>query len=252
MLKTFFPDDYFCHFALLVTAIWLLTNDIITDSGFEIAKLLIQSYQWLLQSLYGEREETYTCHALGHLPNQVFKQGPLILHSSFEQFHGTRGIVAQIVRNLLFAQNFGSFIKETQEPQEVKMFIEENIMGKKEKAVHTLGSSEIKNLSIEVVLCLGLKGQQVHRSERMVKDSQIFHSLVYERREKSCSYIVKFRQCGNTQCCNVNYYLLARNIRFAVISMFQKQGNICSFGLEKQDDSMISLFIERGILEKHF
>ena len=132
----------------------------------KIAKLLIQSYQWLLQSLYGEREETYTCHALGHLPNQVFKQGPLILHSSFEQFHGTRGIVAQIVRNLLFAQNFGSFIKETQEPQEVKMFIEENIMGKKEKAVHTLGSSEIKNLSIEVVLCLGLKGQQVHRAER--------------------------------------------------------------------------------------
>ena len=61
--------------------------------------------------------------------------------------------MAQIVRNLLFAQNFGSFIKET---QEVKMFIEENIMGKKEKAIHTLGSSEIKNLSIEVVLCLGL------------------------------------------------------------------------------------------------
>ena len=41
MLKTFFPDDYFCNFALLVTAIWLLTNDIITDGGIEIAKLLI-------------------------------------------------------------------------------------------------------------------------------------------------------------------------------------------------------------------
>ena len=52
MLKTFFPDDYFCHFALLVTAIWLLTNDIITDSGIEIAKLLIQSYQWPIRSLY--------------------------------------------------------------------------------------------------------------------------------------------------------------------------------------------------------
>lgn len=26
MLKTFFPDDYFCNFALLVTAIWLLTK----------------------------------------------------------------------------------------------------------------------------------------------------------------------------------------------------------------------------------
>jgi len=111
----------------------LLTNDIITDSSIEIAKVLIQSYQWLIRSFYGEREETYTCHALGHLPNQVCKQGSLILRSSFVfeamishlkwQFHGTRGIVAQIVRNLLFAKNFGSFFKETQEPQEVKKLL---------------------------------------------------------------------------------------------------------------------------------
>ena len=34
--------------------------------------------------------------------------------------------------------------------------------------------------------------------------------------------------------------------------MFQKQGHVSSFGLENQDDSMISLFIEKGILGKHF
>ncbi|CAH3157167.1 unnamed protein product [Pocillopora meandrina] len=28
ILKPFFPDDYFCHFALLITAIRLPTNDI--------------------------------------------------------------------------------------------------------------------------------------------------------------------------------------------------------------------------------
>ena len=53
---------------------------------------------------------------------QVRNHGPFILHSSFlfeamishlkHQFHDTRGIVAQIVRNLLFAQNSGSFIKK--------------------------------------------------------------------------------------------------------------------------------------------
>ena len=69
--------------------------------------------------------------------------------------------------------------------------------------------------------------------------------MAYKRRAKSCSYIVEFRQFGNTHYGTVNYYLLARNTGFAVISMFQKRGNICSFGLEKQDDSMISLFIER-------
>ena len=59
---------------------------------------------------------------------------------------------------------------------------------------------------------------------------------------------MEFRQCGNTQYGTV----LACNTGYAVISMFQKQGNIYSLGLENQDDSMISLFIEKGILGKHF
>ena len=144
------------------------------------------------------------------------------------QFHGTRGIVAQIVRNLLLAQNSGAFIKEkTQEPQEVKMFIEENIMGKKDKDLHALGAScfllpPLKcnpELPVGVMHCLDLEGQQVHQAERMLKDGQIFHSLAYKRRGKSCSYIVEFRQCDNTQYGTVNYYLLARNTGYAVISM---------------------------------
>ena len=45
ILKPYFTDDYFCHFALLVTAIRLLTNDVISDSDIEIARLLIQTYQ---------------------------------------------------------------------------------------------------------------------------------------------------------------------------------------------------------------
>ena len=198
ILNYFFPDDYFCHFALLVTTIWLLTNDIITDSDIEIEKVLIRSYQRLIPSLYGEKEETYTCHALGHLPDQVCDHGPLILHSRFVieamishlkwEFHGTRRIVAQIVRNLLLAQNSGSFIKEkTQEPQEVKMFIEENIMGKKDKELHTLGAccfllpplTSNPELPEGVMHCLDLEGQQVHQAERMLKDGQISHSLAY-------------------------------------------------------------------------
>ena len=46
-----------------MTAIWLLTNDVITDNDVEIAELLMQSYQWIIPSLYGESEQTYTCHA---------------------------------------------------------------------------------------------------------------------------------------------------------------------------------------------
>ena len=85
----------------------------------------------------------------------------------------------QIVRDLLFAQNSASFIKEEmQEPQEVKMFIEENIMGKKDKHPHTFGATcsfipPLKSnpkLPDGVVHCLDLQGLQVHQAERMLKD----------------------------------------------------------------------------------
>ena len=107
ILKPYFPQEYFYHFALLVTAIRFLTADFITVRDVDLAKVLIRSYQRLMPSLYGESEETYTCHALTHLPNQGHKHGPLILHSSlvFEamishlnrQFHGTCGIIGQII-----------------------------------------------------------------------------------------------------------------------------------------------------------
>lgn len=46
----------------------------------EIARLLIRTYQRLIPSLYGEIEKTYTCHALGHLADQIEEHGPPILH----------------------------------------------------------------------------------------------------------------------------------------------------------------------------
>lgn len=58
------------------------------------------------------------------------------------QFHGTRGIVGQIVKNLLLSQNSNSLIKnETQEPKEIKAFIEENIVEKKDKTLHKAGEN---------------------------------------------------------------------------------------------------------------
>ena len=50
----------------------------------------------------------------------------------------------------------------------------------------------------------------------------------------------------------MQYYLLVRNTVIAVIHNFERKGNICSFELEEQDDPMINLFIDSGILGKHF
>ena len=113
-----------------------MTSDVMTDREIDFAELHVRSYQRLMPRLYGESEETYTCHALMNLPDQVRKHGPLILHFGFvfeammshlkQQFRGIHRIIDQIVRNLLFAQNSGTLIKrESREPQEVRSFINE-------------------------------------------------------------------------------------------------------------------------------
>ena len=270
ILKPFLPAEYFCHFALLVTAVHLLTNDTITDGDIDIAKLLIRSYQRLISSLYGETEQTYTCHALGHLPDQVRRHGPLILHSGFvfeamishlkRQFHGTRGLVAQIVRNTMMTQNSGSFIKEnTIEPLIISTFVNENIIGKRDKGLLKVENYSFifplkKNpdLSRHLVRCLNLEDQEVYQAQRMLKDDEIFHSVAYKRRGKSCSYIVKFQESNEDEFGIIEYYLLVRNTGFAVIRKFEKKGSICSFGLEEQDDEMVKSFIDSHILGKQF
>ena len=125
------------------------------------------------------------------------EHGPLILHLSFvfdamishlkHQFHGTRGIVRQIERNLLLAQNSGSFIKkENEEPG--------YIMCKKEEGVHNVGEYSLilpfKNnpeLADRIIDSLDLDEKPVHQVFRTVKDNQIFHSMAYRSKGKSCT-----------------------------------------------------------------
>lgn len=272
IVKAYFPPQYFYHFALFVTAIRLLTADLITDRDINLAKLLIRSYQRLMSRLYGETEETYTCHALIHLPDQVSKHGPLILHSSFvfeamishlkRQFHGTRGIIAQIVRNLLFAQNSGSLIKrETMKHQEVKSFIEEHVVTKKNKSCHQveghcyfmLPFTKNPELPETVIQQLDLQGQEVHQANRIIIDNQMYHSLAYSRKGDSCSFIVQYNDGSNSEFGLVKYYLLARDTGFVVLNKYEKHGNICAFGVDEEpSDVIVKAFNDNGILGMHF
>lgn len=274
ILKPYLPSKYFQHFSLLVTAIRLLTNDIITDADIDIAELLLRSYSRIMASLYGQTEETYTCHALLHLPSQVRRHGPLILHSCFvfeamishlkRQFHGTRGITAQIIRNLLTAQNSGWLIKRaTREPEEIRTLIDKDLVMKKEKNLHQveencffflpLVKTSALPQHIAQQLPVNLQGsQEVHHAARIMKDDQVFHSLAYTRKGKSCSYIVQFKEGASYEYGIVQYYLLVGTSGFAVICPYEKLGNICSFGLQEPVDLMIRSFVDNSILGKHF
>ena len=101
---------------LFVTAMHLLNQRTITTTDINIAKHLIEHYQRMNCSLFGKAADTFTVHALRHLPDQIHLHGAnLVLMSNFifegfiatmkRQYHGSRGIIPQMVRNIRKLQN---------------------------------------------------------------------------------------------------------------------------------------------------
>ena len=204
LLKPFLPFEYFLHLSLLVTGIWLLTFDDITDNDIAIAKMLLSNYARLVEVIYGKRQVTYTVHGLQHLPEQVANFGPLILHSGFvfeamishlkRLFHGTRCIPEQIVRNLVMSQSSSGFIKANTTGEEVSSLATQLICPKKHfNAQRVCDGIYLFNpmqrdppLSDAVLEAMRLHVEQpnpcVQMSTRMMKNGQVFHSLSYKRR----------------------------------------------------------------------
>ena len=85
-------------------------------------------------------------------------------------------------------------------------------MCKKEKGVHNVGEYSFilsfKNnpeLADRIIDSLDLDEQPVHQVFRTVKDNQIFHSMAYRRKGKSCSYIIQFQVVMNMELCSTTY-----------------------------------------------
>lgn len=104
------------------------------------------------------------------------------------QFHGTRGLVAQIVKNTMRTRNLGSFIKEnTIEPPIISTFVNKSIIGKRDKGLLKVENYSFvfplkKNpaLSRHLVRSLNLEDQEVYQAQRMLKDDVMFHSVAYK------------------------------------------------------------------------
>ena len=119
ILRSFFPDNYFWHFALLnchrylVADKWHYYRQWHRNCQTTCTKLSVANTK-----LVWRNEETYTCHALGHLPDQVRDHNPLAAFQLCVWSHDQSLEVAvprhkrNCGTNLLLAQNSRSFIKD--------------------------------------------------------------------------------------------------------------------------------------------
>ena len=68
IFKLILPQDIFCHFGMFVTAIQILNKEVNTYEDVRKSEELLHHYVKLNAGLFGEEAQTYTAHALLHLP----------------------------------------------------------------------------------------------------------------------------------------------------------------------------------------
>jgi len=128
VLKSRIPNDIFCHFGLLVTALQLLNKDVAVEEEIQCAEDMLDHYHQLDVQLYGDNSQTFTNHGLTHLAAQRRVHGcPLLLLSNFvfegfigtlkRQFHGTRNIIPQMITNIAFLQNIDKIMSNIHNPK---------------------------------------------------------------------------------------------------------------------------------------
>ena len=276
ILRKFLPSEHFYHHALFVTGIKLLTDDTILEQDRQLAEAILDSYIRLMGNLYYYSDYTYNLHSLGHLAQQVFNHGNLILLSTFvfegmiallkRKFYGTRGIVPQILKNVGRSQNAKHEIRKcVNQPDKAKSFCDQLFAksAKKNKITENIFffaplKSEIPSgLQYVDLTEFGLDAttDNLTFAYRMEKNGESFHSDSYPQKRTSCSYFVCFKVGLNEESYGiVKCFFVTNNIPYAIVREFTKLNkNVCQTGeLPDPDDAVVLTFVQSGFLGCHF
>ena len=270
LLKPHISNEVFCHFGLFVTAIQLLNKDSVNLDDIVCADQMLCEYHKLNVQLYGEESQTFTNHALLHLSVQRFEHGcPLVLLSNFvfegfiasikRQYHGSRGIIPQMVRNIGLLQNIGEICRKInnerirrlseeichkKKPQETEIGDGVILIGKLSNVrpvIHNLDIPDIDYPADETLFC-----------ERVFFEGITYHSLAYRYRRSSNSYTVSFF-VNELKFGEVVYYLMFGDVCYMLIKILEKTDDMLySPDMASGLSDVIDAFIVSGKLGQFF
>ena len=277
-LKDMLLDDYFYHHALLITGIKLRCDDVIKDNDIQIAEVMLDSYSQLIPKLYSDNDNTYNVHAITHLPFQVLNHGSIVLNSAFvfeafitvlkRLFHGTRGMITQMLTNIARAQN-GRFetsrLASVSGSEKAKSFCND-VLSKNKPQYEGITEGITEGISFVclkrsppdavkgLLTGIGIAVGNYSYATRMVKEGQMYHSEAYVRRQSSCSYLVilesrnKEVEFGAVNC----FLCCEERVPFCLIQVYRNLNmNIC-IGLSRPSDVVVRDFVEANLLGMHF
>ena len=195
------------------------------------------------KDLYGDDAETYTTHALGHLPEQRKLHGcPLVLLSNFvfegfiatmkRQYHGSRGIINQMLRNVDRLQNISTVISQMEAPADITAFVRKltNQQCRSKVIVANgcvVGTKIICMPELAVPLPIRLKtflqGKEFYA--RAEVGFSLYHSLSYKRKGMSNSYSIAFWNDGRMEYGDVLFFVLDDGNCFGVVNCYEITGD---------------------------
>eukprot|EP00058_Branchiostoma_floridae_P019285 XP_002604775.1 hypothetical protein BRAFLDRAFT_70625 [Branchiostoma floridae] len=121
VLRGVLNEEYYAHYALLVTALSTLVSDEITQDQLRNAETRLDVFCQTFEELYGEEAQTMNVHLLRHMAYHVKLYGPLFGYSCFgfehmngqikRMVHGTRFVVDQITFTTAMAVNLQRLVR---------------------------------------------------------------------------------------------------------------------------------------------
>ncbi|XP_075724117.1 uncharacterized protein LOC142766540 [Rhipicephalus microplus] len=97
ILRNVLPDVYLHHLSLLISAIYILLSESITQEQVDVAEQLLVKFVDEQKVLYGERFCSFNVHQLTHIADSVRNWGPLWAASAF-MFEDRNGQLLRLIK----------------------------------------------------------------------------------------------------------------------------------------------------------
>jgi len=259
--------DVFCHLGLLVTAIQMLNQDYCSDADIQTAGNMLDEYHRLNEEIFERKYLTYTNHALTHLARQRVMHGcPLVLMSNFvfegyiatfkRQYHGSRGIISQMVRNIIVLQNIDYHTKSVNATIEVSSYISHVLKGRSPFSTPVEDGSELIGgvFVTQPVLQNIVVPDEVNRfcierntrfSGRLKVNGFIFHSLQYKRKGQSAGFYAEININGTVEFVTILYFVAVDTRSFGVVKLFNKTNNNIFDECERFPSDLVKNYVDQ-------
>ncbi|XP_069126751.1 uncharacterized protein [Argopecten irradians] len=228
------------HYSLLVTAMSLLTKDVISQDEVDLSEQLLFEFCRQFPNVYGVTSQTMNIHLLKHLANFTRLHGPLFCFSCFgfesmnsylmKMVHESRYINNQVSFAIAMSKQLSNMLDHFDDGDSdtkhlVNQLGSKVLLENKEQIYHTFAMGKEKSLQrTDPVFRLLTSEMQVESPTaflRLQKEVNIYHSEGYHQAKTRNNYTVAFMDGDEEEFGSILSFVRSGHDMYAVIQQFE-------------------------------